>query len=237
MSGARVLVIEDTETIRVALSTALTGLGFEVHVQENGYELEYELDTFRPDVVILDVMLPGRDGFALLQVVREMCTAGVLLLTARESVGDRLRGLDTGADDYVTKPFVLAEVIARVNAILRRIGRTDDLVHVGDLVVNSMAGTATRNGCLISLTATEFKLLTYLTENHDRVVHKKQILAAVWGYEDYNTNLVDVFISMLRRKLESQGPRLIHTVHGRGFILQDRADFTQNTDVDTVANC
>ncbi|MGW5388502.1 response regulator transcription factor [Nocardia sp. NPDC003963] len=224
----RVLVIEDAETIRAALRTALRDLGYEARVRENGNNLEDELERFRPDLVILDVMLPGRNGFELLDVVRRMSTAGTLLLTAREGADDRLRGFERGADDYVTKPFLLAEVTARINAILRRMGRADSSIRVGDLIVDSAAGTAMRDGQTIELTATEFKLLAYLAENRDRIVPKKQMLIAVWGDEHYSINLVDVFVSMLRRKLEAHGPRLLHTVHGRGFILQCRTNSEKN---------
>jgi two-component system, OmpR family, response regulator len=198
----RVLVVEDAEAIRLAVQSALQSA------------------EFRPDVVILDVMLPGRDGFALLEVVRARSDAGVVILTARDAVDDRLRGLTAGADDYVIKPFVLPEVVARVNALLRRMGRMQSMLVVGDLVVDPQAATVRRGSAEITLTATEFKLLCYLAEHRGQVVTKTQILSAVWGFDAYDPNLVEVFVSALRRKLETNGPRLLHTLRGLGYVLR-----------------
>ncbi|WP_040785776.1 response regulator transcription factor [Nocardia pneumoniae] len=220
MSGARILIVEDSAAIRAALETGLQTAGHEVLSRHDGTNYEDDIAEFGPDLVVLDVLLPGRDGFVLLEITRHTSPAGVVMLTARDGVADRLRGFHVGADDYVVKPFVLAELVARVNAVLRRTGRVSTVVHVDDLAVDAQAGVVSRGGVPISLTATEFKLLCYLAAKHDQVVSKKQILAAVWGYEDYDTNLVDVFVSMLRRKLEARGPRLVHTVHGRGFVLR-----------------
>lgn len=217
------LVIEDDKATQYALASGLRIAGHEVASRSSGAQLERDIALFRPDVVVLDVMLPGRDGFALLTVVRRMSPAGVVMVSARDEVVDRLRGFDVGADDYVVKPFVLAEVIARVNAVLRRMGRIAATVRVGDLMIDSDASAVMRSGVLIDLTTMEFKVLRYLAENRDRVVSKNQILANVWGYEDYDQNLVDVYVSLLRRKLEAHGPRLLHTVRGRGYILRSPA--------------
>ncbi|GLY69584.1 response regulator transcription factor [Amycolatopsis taiwanensis] len=216
----RILVIEDAEAIRVSVETALRAAGFAVRTLADGDQLEVELGRFRPDLLVLDVMLPGRDGFALLRLVRRLCTAGVVMLTARDGVDDRLRGLGDGADDYVVKPFVLAELIARITAVLRRIGRAQPAVEVGDLVVDLDSGLALYNGVRVELTVTEWKLLSYLATRRDRVVSKTQILTAVWGYDEYSANLVEVNVSTLRRKLEAHGPRLLHTVRGQGYILR-----------------
>lgn len=186
----------------------------------DGRELEADLRRFRPDLVVLDVMLPGRDGFALLDVIRQTSTAGVVMLTARDGVPDRLRGLGAGADDYVVKPFVLAELVARVTAVLRRLGRTPSTVQVGDLIVDAESGVVMRGADTIDLTATELRLLRYLAAQRGRVVSKTQILTAVWGYDDYDPNLVEVHVSALRRKLEAHGPRLLHTVRGLGYVLR-----------------
>lgn len=214
-------MIEDADAIRAALHSALGSAGHHVLVREDGADLEGDLSTFRPDLVVIDVMLPGRDGFALLEVVRAQSDAGVLILTARDGVDDRLRGLTTGADDYVIKPFVLAELVARVNAILRRTGRIATTLVVGDLVIDPDAGTARRGEHPITLTATEFKLLCYFAEHRAKLLTKTQILSAVWGFDAYDPNLVEVFISSLRRKLEARGPRLLHTMRGLGYTLRD----------------
>jgi DNA-binding response OmpR family regulator len=165
-------------------------------------------------------MLPGRDGFTLLNVLRRSSTAGAVMLTARDAVSDRLRGLSSGADDYVVKPFVLAELVARVQAVLRRMGRAPSTVQVSDLVLDPESGIVLRGEDRIELTGTEFKLLDYLAAQRGRVVSKTQILAAVWGYEDYDPNIVEVHVSALRRKLEAHGPRLVQTVRGLGYVLR-----------------
>lgn len=213
-------MIEDAEAIAVAVGSALREAGYQVQVRPDGRDLEGELARFRPDLVVLDVMLPGRDGFMLLEVIRRTSGAGVVMLTARDGVEDRLRGLDRGADDYVVKPFVLAELVARVSAVLRRLGRTPSTVQIGDLVVDADSAVVLRGDAPVELTATELRLLRYLAAQRGRVVGKTQILTAVWGYEDYDPNLVEVHVSALRRKLEEHGPRLLHTVRGLGYVLR-----------------
>ncbi|CAL9629304.1 Transcriptional regulatory protein HprR [Actinosynnema sp. ALI-1.44] len=217
-------MIEDAEAIGAAVSSALREAGYQVQVRPDGRDLEGDLARFRPDLVVLDVMLPGRDGFMLLEVIRRTSGAGVVMLTARDGVADRLRGLDRGADDYVVKPFVLAELVARVSAVLRRLGRTPSTVQIGDLLVDADSAVVLRGDVPVELTATELRLLRYLAAQRGRVVGKTQILTAVWGYEDYDPNLVEVHVSALRRKLEEHGPRLLHTVRGLGYVL--RADET-----------
>ena len=219
-AAARVLVVEDADAIRAAVESGLIGAGHDVVARADGRELERLLAQFRPDVVVLDVMLPGRDGFALLELVRSRSDAGVVMLTARDGIDDRLRGLGTGADDYVTKPFVLAELLARVNALLRRLGRVQSTMVVGDLVVDPGAGSVVRAGSAIGLTATEFKLVCYLAEHRGKALTKTQILSGVWGFDAYDPNLVEVHISALRRKLEEHGPRLLHTLRGLGYVLR-----------------
>lgn len=220
MSGEpRILLVEDAEAIRVAVETALGSAGFAVRALSGGAGLEAALTRFRPDLVVLDVMLPGRDGFELLRVIRRRSRAGVVLLTARDGVEDRLRGFDEGADDYVVKPFVLAELIARVTAVLRRIGRAEPAIEIGDLIIDGDSGVAVYDGNRLDLTATEWKLLRFLATRRDRVVSKTQILTAVWGYDEFSPNLVEVNVSTLRKKLEAHGPRLLHTVRGQGYLL------------------
>lgn len=216
----RILVVEDAEAIRTAVAAGLTAAGHEVLGRPDGARLEQDLAQFRPDVVVLDIMLPGRDGFALLDTVRARSASGVLMLTARDGVEDRVRGLRAGSDDYVVKPFDLNELVARVDALLRRMGRAQNRITVGDLEVDVESGTVRRGETTVPLTATEFKLLSYLATNRDRVVTKTQILTAVWGYESYDPNLVEVNVSALRRKLEEHGERLLHTVRGLGYTLR-----------------
>jgi two-component system, OmpR family, response regulator len=214
----RVLVVEDSEAIRDGVVDALAAAGYVAGGRRDGGGLEDVLETFRPDLVVLDVMLPGRDGFALIDVVRERTDAGIVLLTARDALDDRLRGLDGGADDYVVKPFLLAELVSRVGAVLRRRGRAPSAVQVGDLVVDVDAGVASRGGRLLELTATELRLLAHLAVHRGRTLSKTQLLAAVWGYDDYDPNLVEVHVSALRRKLGT--PALLHTARGIGYVLR-----------------
>ena len=220
LAPARVLVVEDSLTIREMLTEALCEAGYVAGARAHGAGLEDVLSGFRPDLVVLDVMMPGRDGFALINVVRDYGDTGIVLLTARDGLADRLRGLDGGADDYVVKPFELAEVLSRVAAVLRRRGRLPSAVQFGDLVLDVEASTASRAGHRMELTATELRLLVYLVEQRGRIVSKEQILAAVWGYDAYDPNLVQVYISALRRKLETHGPRILHTARGIGYQLQ-----------------
>lgn len=216
----RVLVVEDSQTIREMVGEALTEVGYHTDVRRDGDELEEALDGLRPDLVVLDVMLPGRDGFALIDVIREWGDIGIVLITARDALQDRLRGLDGGADDYVVKPFELAELVSRVGAVLRRRGRLPRVVQVGDLVLDVEAGVAARNGHRLELTGTELRLLAFLVEQRGGIVSAGQILNAVWGYDAYDPNLVQVHVSGLRRKLEAHGPRILHTVRGIGYRLQ-----------------
>ncbi|MGN7968133.1 response regulator transcription factor [Microbacterium sp. 22296] len=217
--AARVLVVDDDETIRLSVATALRAEGFVTDVAPDGVDLAERLNSFRPDLVVLDWMMPGPSGIRLLPVVRAAGDAAVIMLTARDEVDDRLRGFAEGADDYVLKPFTMAELVARAGAVLRRRGRLPQTISVGDLVVDPDATTAHRAGAVLDLTATEFRLLHLLTEARGRTLSKAQILTQVWGYDDYDPNLVEVHLSALRRKMEQHGPRLIHTVRGLGYRL------------------
>ncbi|WP_240615989.1 response regulator transcription factor [Nakamurella deserti] len=216
----RVLLVEDADAIRIPVEAALTGAGYETLALPDGERFEEHLAGFRPDLVLLDVMLPGRDGLALLQVTRSGTDAGVILVTARDAVPDRLTGFGAGADDYVGKPFALAELLARVSALLRRLGRVPSVVQVGNVVIDAGAGTALRGNVPLDLTATELRLLGYLAAQRGRTVSKVQILTSVWGYDDYDPNLVEVHVSALRRKLEAHGDRILHTVRGLGYVLR-----------------
>jgi two-component system OmpR family response regulator len=222
--SARVLLVEDEQVLRDTMTDALRHAGFTVESHPSGRAFEQRLDLFRPDVVVLDVMLPGRSGLVLAAHTRRHSRAGVVFVTARDAVHDRLAGFDLGADDYVVKPFVVAELIARLRAVLRRTGRLQSsTVQVADLIVDDEVGLVQRGDEQIPVTATELRVLAYLCRNHDRVLSKTQILTQVWGYEDYDPNLVETYISTLRRKLEADGaPRLIHTVRGIGYRIGAR---------------
>lgn len=220
-SSTRILLIDDAEAIRTAVESGLTAAGHTVRALPDGRELTLHLAQFQPDVVVLDVGLPGIDGFALLDMVRSRSAAGVVMLTARDGVDDRLRGLNGGADDYVIKPFLLPEFVARINALLRRLGRMKTLFTLADLTVDVDAAQVRRGGVALVLTATEFKILSYFAENAGRVLTKSQILAAVWGFDAYDPNLVEVHISALRRKMEEHGPRLLQTARGLGYVLRE----------------
>ncbi|MBT0567282.1 response regulator transcription factor [Williamsia sp. CHRR-6] len=215
------LVVEDSDAIREPVVAAFADAGFISYGAAAGTELESMVVGRRPDLVILDVMLPGgRDGFELIEVIRARCDAGIIMMTARDAIDDRLRGLRAGADDYVVKPFALDELIARGQAVLRRRHGTGSAVAVGDLLVDSDAGTVTRGGVQLDVTATELRLAQFLVAQRGRTVTKPQILQAVWGYDAYDVNLVEVHVSALRRKMEAHGPRMIHTVRGLGYSLR-----------------
>ena len=220
MDAARILLVEDSEAIRLPVTTALRARGFVVEAAPDGEGLEERLGTFGPDLVLLDVMLPGRDGFVLLPLVRRASRAAVVMLTARDTVADRVAGLGGGADDYLVKPFAMAELVARVHAVLRRTRAGGSTTAVGDLTLDEDATTVRRGARAVELTETERRLLAYLASHRDRVVSKTQILTAVWGYEGFDENVVEVHVSSLRRKLEADGePRVLHTVRGRGYRL------------------
>ena len=220
MEAARILVVEDSEAIRLPVQTALRAQGFAVESSRDGADLEVRLGSFAPDLVVLDVMLPGRDGFALLPLIRRGSRAGVLMLTARDAVSDRVAGLAGGADDYLVKPFAMSELVARIHAVLRRTRPGGSVTAIGDLTLNDDLTVAHRGTRQVELTETERRLLGYLATHRDRVVSKVQILTAVWGYEGFDENVVEVHVSSLRRKLEAGGEsRLVHTVRNRGYRL------------------
>jgi DNA-binding response OmpR family regulator len=220
VGGARILVVEDSDAIRTPVVTALSAQGFQLASITDGSDLESLLPSFAPDLVILDIMLPGRDGFELLHVIRRTSSAAVLMLTARDALADRVQGLTGGADDYVIKPFAMAELVARIHAVLRRTRPGGSSISVDDLVINDDVTLVQRGEESLDLTETERRLLGYLAAHRDRVVSKTQILTAVWGYDGFDQNVVEVHISSLRRKLEAGGrSRLVHTVRGRGYLL------------------
>ena len=222
----KILVVDDERAVRESLRRALELEGYEIELAADGNEALYRLEvTEEPDALILDVLMPGVDG---LEVCRRLRGAGsklpVLMLTARTEVEDRVAGLDAGADDYVTKPFALEELLARVRALLRRTGETDgDVVRFADLELDPATREVTRGGRPIELTRTEFSLLELFMRNPRQVLTRTIIFERVWGYDfGYASNSLDVYIGYLRRKTEAGGkPRLIQTVRGVGYALRE----------------
>ena len=222
---ARVLVVDDEPNITDLVATALRYEGFTVATAANGIEAIKEAGTFRPDLLVLDVMLPDRDGFELLKRLRADYThVPAVFLTARDSTEDKVKGLTVGGDDYVTKPFSLEELIARVRAVLRRTsgnGASSSRLVFGDLELDDDTHEVWRGRSRIDLTPTEFKLLRYLMHNARRALSKAQILDHVWEYDfDGDANVVETYISYLRKKLDPLGPPLIHTIRGVGYTLR-----------------
>jgi len=226
--SARILVVDDEPNISALLSATLRLVEFEVRVVDSGHGALVAVEEFDPDLVVLDVMLPDLDGLA---VARRLRATGrrvpVLFLTARDAVEDRISGLSAGADDYVTKPFSLEEVVLRIRAILRRSQPgLDDAVDTGvlryaDLELDEDAHEVRRAGRLIDLSPTEFNLLRYLLINAGRVVSKAQILDRVWKYDfGGDGRIVESYVYYLRRKIDKTDPPLIHTVRGVGYALR-----------------
>ncbi len=220
-STARVLVVEDDAAVRDALTVALEQQSFDVRATSDGLAIEQTVRDFRPDLAVLDVRLPvGPSGLGVARTIRMLTDAPIIFLTAADEVEDRLAGFRAGGDDYLAKPFSVEELLARIRALLRRSGRLAARWQVADVVVDEDARTVTRGAERLELTRTEFDLLVALGSKPGRVLSKNQLLAAVWGFEEYDPNLVEVYISTLRRKLEEHGPRLINTVRGVGYVLQ-----------------
>lgn len=220
----RILLAEDQKKLASFVRQALAEAGFIVDVVHDGDEA-FQLATTSPyDGLVLDIMLPGRDGLSLLRLLRERhITTPALFLTARGEVSERVEGLELGADDYVSKPFDMGELVARVKALVRRRGgEPAGILRVGDLTIDIMRHEATRGDLRIELTPREFALLEFLARTPGRVVTRTQIIAKVWEYHsDPGTNVIDVYIARLRRKLnESGGDDLIHAVRGVGYKLE-----------------
>ncbi|ATW49393.1 DNA-binding response regulator [Streptomyces peucetius subsp. caesius ATCC 27952] len=225
-SPVRVLVVDDEASLSELLSMALRYEGWEVRSAGDGAAAVRTVRGFRPDAVVLDVMLPDMDGLAVLgRLRREVPDVPVLFLTARDAVEDRIAGLTAGGDDYVTKPFSLEEVVARLRGLIRRSGtaavRSESLLAVGDLTLDEDSHEVTRGGESIHLTATEFELLRYLMRNPRRVLSKAHILDRVWSYDfGGQANVVELYISYLRRKLDAGRPPMIHTRRGAGYLIK-----------------
>jgi two-component system response regulator MprA len=220
----RILVVDDDSRIAAAVRRALVYEGYAVDVAGDGRAALDSAATLPPDVVVLDVMLPDIDGIEVCRRLRADGDVPILMLTARDGVTDRVRGLDTGADDYLVKPFAHEELLARVRALLRRRATAPGgaLSYAG-LTLDPAAHEVTRDGRIIDLTALEFQLLEHFLRHPRHVLTRDQLLEAVWGFDAETTsNLVDVYVGYLRTKLESAGePRLIQTVRGVGYVLRE----------------
>ena len=225
-SPVRVLVVDDEVNIAELLAMALRYEGWEVQLAHTGRTAVTKAADFRPDAVVLDIMLPDFDGLEVLRRMRATVTdVPVLFLTARDAVEDRVAGLTAGGDDYVTKPFSLEEVVARLRALMRRAGAglADDrnVLVVGDLRLDEDSREVFRGGDEISLTATEFELLRFLMRNPRRVMSKAQILDRVWNYDfGGQANVVELYISYLRKKIDVGREPMIHTMRGAGYVLK-----------------
>lgn len=226
---ATLLVVDDEPNIRELLSASLKFSGFNVHTAADGQEALTEIDTVRPDLVVLDVMMPGLDGFAVMKRLRDRGNkVPVVFLTAKDDVSDRVSGLTLGADDYIIKPFSLEEVVARIRAVLRRAAETvannDSRLSFADIELDDDSHEVRRGGQLIDLSPTEFNLLRYLMLNPGRVLSKSQILDHVWNYDfGGDAGIVESYISYLRKKIDAAGDsdqQLIHTKRGVGYVLK-----------------
>jgi two-component system OmpR family response regulator len=222
----RILVVDDEDSIADLLSTALRFVGYEVQTASNGRQALAEASYFMPHLILLDVMMPGLDGFEVCERLRSNGdSVPVIFLTARDEHDDKLRGFTRGGDDYVTKPFSLEELIARIRAVLRRsqaAAETASKRHrYRDLELDEEAHRVWRDGAIVHLSPTEFRLLRYLMINAERVVSKFQILDHVWQYDfDGDANVVETYISYLRKKIDDREPKLIQTVRGVGYALR-----------------
>jgi DNA-binding response OmpR family regulator len=221
--SARVLVVEDDDEIAQVLQRSLRMEGYEVRTSPDGVDALEQAHAYLPDLVILDLGLPGLDGLEVARELRTRDDTPILILTARDAVDARVEGLDTGADDYLVKPFERQELLARLRALLRRRPpRGSAPLVVGDLMLNPDTHEVTRDGRPIELTQREFELLEYLMRNHRIVISRQRLLDEVWGYDPFSvTNTIEVFVSNLRRKLEAGGEsRLLHTIRGAGYVLR-----------------
>jgi len=223
----RILVVEDEEKVAMALKEGLEGEYYEVELAETGEEAFFKLSAETYDLVILDLMLPGRDGIEILSVMRQRgLQTPVLILTARDAIEDRVLGLDTGADDYLVKPFAFPELLARIRALLRR-GRKDQILRfkVADLEMDLVTHKVMRGDRELDLTPREFELLEYLLRHHNQIVSREMLGTDVWKEPLRATpldNVIDVHIARLRRKVDEDFPaKLIHTVRGMGFVLRE----------------
>ena len=221
----RVLVVDDEDNVTHLVSSALRFDGFETVTAENGTEALARVAESNPDLVVLDVMMPGMDGLGVLQNLRAAGShVPVIFLTARDTASDRIVGLRSGADDYVVKPFSIEELLARVHAVLRRSApetAREGLLKIADLELDENSHEVTRADVEVHLTATEFELLRYLMRNERVVLSKSQILDRVWKYDfQGQSNIVELYIGYLRKKVDNVEPKLIHTIRGAGYVIK-----------------
>jgi two-component system OmpR family response regulator len=221
----RVLVVDDEDNVTHLVSSALRFDGFETVTADNGTTALTKVAEREPDLIVLDVMMPGLDGLGVLQNLRAAGSqVPVIFLTARDTASDRIGGLRAGADDYVVKPFSVEELLARVHAVLRRSApedARDGVLRVADLELDENSHEVARAGVEVHLTATEFELLRYLMRNERVVLSKAQILDRVWKYDfQGQSNIVELYIGYLRKKIDSVEPKLIHTVRGAGYVIK-----------------
>ncbi len=226
-SNHRILVVDDEASISDLIATSLKFVGFDVRTAATGSQALAVAEEFKPHAIVLDVMLPDQDGFEVCRQIRsEGIDVGVLFLTAKDGMEDKVAGLTIGGDDYMTKPFSLEELVARLRALLRRIGVTeiehdDEKIRFADLELDEATHEVRRAGQLLDLSPTEFTLTRYLLLNSDRVVSKSQILDHVWEYDFRgDSGIVETYISYLRKKIDIFEPALIHTVRGVGYRLK-----------------
>jgi two-component system OmpR family response regulator len=225
---ARLLVVDDEPNIVELLSASLRYAGFEVATASGGQQALEVARAFRPDLLVLDVMMPGLDGFGVVSRLRgEGQRMPVVFLTARDATEDKVNGLTLGGDDYITKPFSLEEVIARIRAVLRRVTSTGagsiplSRLTFADIEMDDETHEVWKAGGLVPLSPTEFKLLRYFMQNVNRVLSKAQILDHVWNYDfGGDMNVVESYVSYLRRKIDTTDPRLLHTLRGVGYVLR-----------------
>ena len=224
----RILVVEDERDLNLLLQKVLKRAGYTVDGCYDGEEAQLHLLGAEYDAILLDVMMPKKDGYTLIRELREQgVDTPVLFLTARDSVGDRVRGLDLGADDYLIKPFDFDELLARIRAMTRKhAGVRTNLFSAGDLVLDAQSRKVTRGGQEVSLLPKEFSILEYLLRNKEKVLSREQIENRIWNYEfSGSSNNVDGYMSRLRKKIdEGREPRLIHTVKGVGWVIREPAE-------------
>jgi DNA-binding response OmpR family regulator len=221
-AGTRVLVVEDDRSIAGFVEPELERLGFRVRCAYDGPSGLRQAREFRPELVILDIMLPGLDGVGVLKAIRHSGSrVPVVMLTARDTTLDKVHSLDIGADDYITKPFDIEELLARIRALLRR-AEGEEILRVADLEVNTATREVRRGEREIDLTAREYELLEFMARNPRRVLSREFLLSRVWGQEfGVTTNVVEVYIAYLRKKVDTPGERhLIHTIRGAGYALK-----------------